>query len=212
VLDEIAFVAERVDDPLSVRMAQIDHDLPSRQDYPEAMDAGLRVRPAMADDAPRITEIGAAAMRVQYAGPVDPIAVDSAIAQTYSHGAIAHCIELRSQTPSAEFLVAERHDNVVGYLHVDCFGPEPELHRLYVDADQRGGGVGALLMDELHAKISDPHYMLLVVAGNDRAVAFYQRQGLRIERRVDGLEYYRERMGVAFPKGTGPFELVLMRR
>jgi hypothetical protein len=27
-----------------------------------------------------------------------------------------------------------------------------------------------------------------------------------------GLEYYRERMGVAFPEGTEPFELVLMRR
>jgi ribosomal protein S18 acetylase RimI-like enzyme len=100
----------------------------------------------------------------------------------------------------------------VGYLHFDCFGPEPELHRLYVDADQRGGGVGARLMDELHARLDDPHYMLLVVAGNHRAVAFYQRHGLQIERRVDGLRYYRERMGVAFPGGTEPFDLVLMRR
>jgi ribosomal protein S18 acetylase RimI-like enzyme len=67
-------------------------------------------------------------------------------------------------------------------------------------------------MDELHARLDDPHYMLLVVAGNHRAVAFYQRHGLQIERRVDGLRYYRERMGVAFPGGTEPFDLVLMRR
>ena len=101
----------------------------ARCSYPEAMGAVLRVRQAVAADAPRLSEIGAAAMRVQYAGLVDPVAVDSAIAQTYSHGAIAHCIELCSQTPSAEFLVAERHHDVVGYLHFDCIGPEPELRR-----------------------------------------------------------------------------------
>ena len=151
-------------------------------------------------------------MGVQYAGLVDPVAVDAAIAQTYSVDAVVNCIHLCSQTQAAVFWVAERNGIVVGYLHFDCLGPEPELHRLYVDADQRGGGVGALLMNELHAQLEDPHYMLLVVAGNDRAVAFYQRHGLQIERRVDGLRYYRERMGVAFPDGTEPFELVLMRR
>ena len=151
-------------------------------------------------------------MRVQYAGLVDPVAVESAIAQTYSVEAVTECIALCSREQSAEFLVAEWHNDVVGYLHFDCFGPEPELHRLYVDAEQRGGGIGALLLDELHAKLGDPHYMLLVVKGNDRAVAFYRRHGLRLERFVDGLEYYRERMGVAFPEGTEPFELVLIRR
>ena len=176
------------------------------------MVAELLVREAKAEDTARIAHIGAAAMRVQYAGLVDPTAVDAAIAQTYSAEAVGDCIRLCMRTHTAEFLVAERQNDVIGYLHFDRFGPEPELHRLYVDADQRGGGVGALLMDELHARLKDPHYMLLVVAGNDRAVAFYERQRLRIERRVDGLEYYRERMGVAFPEGTEPFDLVLMRR
>jgi ribosomal protein S18 acetylase RimI-like enzyme len=176
------------------------------------MDANPGVRQALAQDAPRIAEIGSAAMRVQYAGLVDPVAVDSAIAQTYSVDAITDCITLCSHSESAEFLVAEHRHYVVGFLHFDCFGPEPELHRLYVDADQRGGGVGGLLMDELHARLAAPHYMLLVVAGNDRAVSFYRRQGLQIERLVNGLAYYRERMGVAFPEGTRPFDLVLMRR
>ena len=54
--------------------------------------------------------------------------------------------------------------------------------------------------------------MLLVVEGNDRAVAFYQRHGLQIAEHVDGLVYYRERMGVDFPPSTRPFHLVLMRQ
>ena len=54
--------------------------------------------------------------------------------------------------------------------------------------------------------------MLLVVAGNDRAVRFYERQGLHVSRLVDGLVYYRERMGVVFPPETRPVALVLMRR
>lgn len=176
------------------------------------MATGPFIRPGVVQDAPRIAEIGAAAMRVQYADLVDPGAVDSAVAQTYSINAVAECIDLCSRTPSAHFLVADRQGDVIGYLHFDCFGPEPELHRLYVDPGQRGGGVGAALMEGLHANLTDPHYMLLVVSGNDRAVAFYERHGLAVERCVDGLRYYHERMGVTFPDGTQPFDLVLMRR
>lgn len=80
---------------------------------------------------------------------------------------------------------------MVGFLHFDAFGPEPELHRLYVDRRHRGVGVGVLLMDELHARMpSDLAYMLLVVAGNDGAVRFHRRHGLRVERIVGGLAYY----------------------
>jgi ribosomal protein S18 acetylase RimI-like enzyme len=176
------------------------------------MEVATKVRDAVASDARRIAAIGATAMQAQYEGLVDRVAVEAAVEQSYSIPAVRQCIAECSRAPSAEFLVAERNESVVGYLHFDCMGPEPELHRLYVDAAQRGGGVGAVLMTELHARLENPHYMLLVVAGNDRAVAFYERHGLRVERRVDGLTYYRERMGVSFPEGTRPFELVLMRR
>jgi hypothetical protein len=50
--------------------------------------------------------------------------------------------------------------------------------------------------------------MLLVVAGNDRAVRFYERQGLHVAELVDGLAYYRDRMGVVFPADTASFRLL----
>ena len=52
----------------------------------------------------------------------------------------------------------------------------------------------------------------LVVSGNHRAVRFYERAGLRIERIVDGLEYYGQRMGVTFAADAGAVDMVLMRR
>ena len=54
--------------------------------------------------------------------------------------------------------------------------------------------------------------MLLVVAGNDGAVRFYERHGLRVEGTVDGLEYYSERMGVVFPPDAPSVRMILMRR
>ena len=122
-------------------------------------------------------------------------------------------IEGERASASVLLLVAERSHQVVGFLHFDAFGPEPELHRLYLDRRHRGAGVGSLLMDGLHEQVpADLAYLLLVVAGNDGAVRFYQRHGLRVERTVDGLQYYSERMGVVFPVDAPPVRLILMRR
>ena len=127
-------------------------------------------------------------MRAQYQGLVDPVAVESAIAQTYSLDALIDCMHRCSQSQTAHFLVAEVEGTVVGYLHFDDFGPDPELHRIYVDTSVRRSGVGARLLNELHARLPRrSHYMLLVLAGNDRAIAFYQRHAFKIEAHVDGL-------------------------
>jgi ribosomal protein S18 acetylase RimI-like enzyme len=174
----------------------------------------VRVRDASTLDAAAVTAIGKRAVPAQYDGLVDPTAVDAAVAQTYSLEAISECIQRCVRAPDAEFLVAERSSQVVGFLHYDCFGPEPELHRLYMDSRIRGGGVGTQLIEQLHSRLppSSSEYMLLVLEGNDRAVRFYERHGLQVAGFVDGLPYYSERMGVVFPPDTKPFRLVLMRR
>ena len=176
------------------------------------MAADVPIRDASEADADAISEIGMKAMPAQYAGLVDPAATKAAVEQSYSPAAVASCIA-RCRVPfDAFFLVAERAGRVVGYLHFDSFGPEPELHRLYIDDGERGGGIGTLLMEALHARIGSSDYMLLVVEGNEGAVRFYERFGLQVEGLVDGLGYYAERMGIEFRPGTRPFNLVLMRR
>jgi ribosomal protein S18 acetylase RimI-like enzyme len=111
-------------------------------------------------------------------GLVDPAAVEAAIDQSYSLAALTTCMDRCTASQGAHFLVAELDDAVVGYLHFDDFGPEPELHRIYVDPDGRGHGVGAALLFELHSRLpARMPYMLLVMEGNDHAVAFYEHHG-----------------------------------
>ncbi len=171
------------------------------------------LRDAAPEDAAAIAAIGMEVVPAQYAGLIDPAVVDAAVSQTYAQSAIAECIERCRGAEDASFLVAEQSHEVAGFLHFDAFGPEPELHRLYLDRRRRGVGIGSLLMDGLHERVpTDLAYMLLVVAGNDGAVRFYQRHGLHVERAVDGLEYYSERMGVVFPAEAPPVRMILMRR
>jgi ribosomal protein S18 acetylase RimI-like enzyme len=76
---------------------------------------------------------------------------------------------------------------VIGYLHYDCEGPEPELHRIYVDPGRKRGGVGSALMRELHARLPPgTQYVLFVAEANTAAQAFYQGHGLVVERKVEG--------------------------
>ena len=174
--------------------------------------SAVTLRSATAEDVAAVSRIGGPAMVAQYEGLVDSRAVQAAVDQLYAPAAVADCIARCTAAADAQFLVAEAHDEVIGFLHFDAFGPEPELHRLYCSPASRGHGVGSRLMDALHAWLDAPvRYMLLVVEGNDRAVAFYERHGLHTEQAVDGIRYYSERMGVRFPEDTSPFRLILMR-
>ena len=170
----------------------------------------VTVRDASPDDAGAVSRIGRSSMPVQFAGLVDAVVVNAVATQTYEPAAIAKCIQDCYDADDAMFLVAEVGGAVVGYLHFDCFGDEPELHRIYIDQRFRSQGVGAALVDWLHSELRPETYILLVVRGNDGAVRFYERHGLVTEDVLDGVEHY-ERAGVRFPPDPKPFQLVVMR-
>ena len=112
----------------------------------------------------------------------------------------------------AEFLVAERDGDVVGYLHYDSEGAEPELHRIYVDPGQKRGGVGSALMRELHARLPPGgQYILLVVEANKDAQAFYERHGLVIERRIDGPSYFGKASAIETDVPLPAADAIIMR-
>lgn len=80
-------------------------------------------------------------------------------------------------------LVAEDDDGLVGFAST---GPgrdadvdtELELWALYVRARLWGSGLGYVLFREA---VGDRAAYLWVLAGNERAVAFYERQGFRLD-------------------------------
>ena len=55
-------------------------------------------------------------------------------------------------------------------------------------------------MEALHASLlPGADYILLVVADNARAIAFYRRHGLVVRETIDAMPYYRAHMSVAIP-------------
>src|SRR5262245_6919319 len=106
----------------------------------------LVVRTAVRADAPSVAAIGRVAFPAVHNDVVGPEFAAAVVEQAYSIEALTECITRYAAATDAEFLVAEQDGDVTGYLHYDSEGPEPELHRIYVDPGQKRGGVGRALM------------------------------------------------------------------
>jgi ribosomal protein S18 acetylase RimI-like enzyme len=134
------------------------------------------------------------------------------VEQSYALDTLCECIARCARAVDAHFLVAERDGRILGFLHYDCEGPEPELHRIYVEPAQKRRGIGSALLQELHRRLaSSDSYILMVVAANRPAVAFYERHGFVEAARVDGVAYMHERMGVEFAPGAPPVPALILR-
>ncbi len=93
-------------------------------------------------------------------------------------------------------LLAEEDRRVIGYAMVSLIGGQvtlatgervAELETLSVTEGERGQGVGRALMDAAYAvmrELGATEVMLYVLEGNDGAVRFYERLGLRPYLRV----------------------------
>ncbi|MDM4767179.1 GNAT family N-acetyltransferase [Pelomonas sp. SE-A7] len=89
--------------------------------------------------------------------------------------------------PSTYFFVAERGQDLIGFAAVKFGAQCPaeassavELKTLYVQEHHIGHGVGRALLQAAEAKAheqSESKLWLTVNARNDRAIAFYDRQG-----------------------------------
>jgi len=186
----------------------------------EAMDgaAGPRslralIRDAKPDDASVIARIGRDAFAATHRELIPAELLDAVIEQTYSPDALVDCITACAAAPDAHFLVAETDDDVRGYLHFDCFGARPELHRVYVARELTGRGLGTKLLHELERRL-DPGtaYVLLVIAGNDGALRFYTREGFSDEQTIEAAAFYSRQMGVTFPVGSTPVRGLLLHK
>jgi len=171
------------------------------------------VRDAAPADAGAIADIGRVAVPETYGDLIDDESVMSAIVeQSYSLAALRDCVARCAHTDGGYFLVAEQAGRVFGFLHYDCEGPEPELHRIYVEPTLKRRGIGSALLRELHERLRPgAAYILMVVAANRAAVSFYARHGFVEAARVDGVNYMHERMGVDFQPGTPAVPALVLR-
>jgi ribosomal protein S18 acetylase RimI-like enzyme len=179
----------------------------------EATPPDLAVRDADAADASAVAAIGRLAVPETYADLINDVSVMKAIVeQSYALSALRDCIAHCARDEGAHFLVAERRGRIVGFLHYDSEGPEPELHRIYLDPQHKRQGIGSALVRELHRRLPQgTTYILMVVAANHPAVSFYEHHGFVEDTRVDGVAYMHETMGVDFPPGTPEVPALILR-
>ncbi|GAC1473339.1 MAG: hypothetical protein PVS2B1_04930 [Candidatus Dormibacteraceae bacterium] len=170
------------------------------------------VRDADPADAAGVAAIGKAAVPGTYRGIVDPMVLRNIIEQSYSIDSLRACIARCRDAGDAHFIVAELDGRVAGFLHYDCDGSDPELHRIYIEPALKRTGIGSALVRELHQRLAPgASYILMVIAANLPAVHFYQRHGFIEEAKVDGPTYMSEHMGVTFPEGTGAAPALVLR-
>jgi len=153
--------------------------------------ADWRIRPAGAQDSDRLALVGAATFLETFAGILDGAAI------------VAHCGREHRPAAYEAYLgggavgwlgETEVATGPVGYAMVAAAtlpGTEPgdlELKRIYVLSRFHGSGLGRGLMDAAidHARRAGaPRLLLGVYRGNDRALAFYARNGfVRIAERL----------------------------
>ena len=129
----------------------------------------MRIRPAVASDAPRIAEVWEAGWRDGHLGHVPDELVRHRTPESFARRAAA----MIDRT-----FVAEVDGSVVGFVTLKG----DELEQLFVDADARGTGVAKALLDEGARRLIEAGHeqpWLAVVAGNARARRFYEREGWR---------------------------------
>jgi ribosomal protein S18 acetylase RimI-like enzyme len=81
-------------------------------------------------------------------------------------------------------LVAERDGEVVGVAQRGRLGDDHVVFKLYVAPELRGYGLGPRLLDAVDAALpaSAPRLVVEHLAANERAAAFYEREGFALDR------------------------------
>ena len=154
------------------------------------MSSTYLIRPALADDAPRIAVLGAQVWIHTYA----TAAISEVIAQYVLASFTPERFRTLAQDPGAVMLVAEREGNLAGYIvvrfasqHADI---QTEIETLYVQACFAGQGIGSGLLTRAKeialTKTGSRSIWLMVNSQNESAIAFYRSLGMK----QDGLTYF----------------------
>lgn len=144
-----------------------------------------RVREAGATDAERLALVGAATFLETFAGLLDGEAIVAHCREEHSAAAYRRYLEAGGRAWLAESLVGEAPIGFALAGESTLPGGNPdgsdfELKRIYALSRFHGSGLGAALMQAAldHAGQRGARRLLLgVYAGNERAMAFYRKQG-----------------------------------
>jgi len=144
------------------------------------MRPGVHIRPGHPADAPRLAVLAAQVWLHTYCTDGISDEVARYVLAEFTPGKFAQALN----EPGKHITVAERGDSLVGFAVVKRGAACPaegvastvELQTLYVQAHFLGHGVGKALIAAAE-EVAQSALWLTVNAKNDRAIAFYARQG-----------------------------------
>ncbi|HWS34163.1 MAG TPA: GNAT family N-acetyltransferase [Actinoplanes sp.] len=145
------------------------------------------VRAARDDDATAIRDICVRGYWRTYPGLLSSEFIERMLDGSYTLEQVA------KQIPAAPpgwlgYQVAEEDGRIVGAAAGGLTGPgEGELFVLYLDPDERGRGLGTLLLDRVTGQLRElgaARMWVAVLDGNELGIPFYEARGFRkVERR-----------------------------
>lgn len=129
-----------------------------------------------------IREIARESWHAAYDELLGVVAVDEQVAEWYAPGDVARAV----RRDAGHYLVAERDGEVLGYVTggtSDADHADAVLAAIYVHPDDWGEGMGSALLTSFCGRLVDDDHddvWLAVLAGNDRARAFYEDRGFAV--------------------------------
>lgn len=142
------------------------------------MGSSAVVRAATPDDVARITGFGRRHVARYYAPILGAAVAAAQVRQWWTEARTADA------TAAGLVVVAEAGGELVGVAELGRWAGAPVVWKLYVHPDHRGGGLGPRLLAAVEDLVEDDDERLLLehFAGNERAAAFYEREGFTVDR------------------------------
>jgi ribosomal protein S18 acetylase RimI-like enzyme len=131
------------------------------------------IRHADGDDLEGIARFGAAVVPPHYEPIIGFDAAQAQVEQWWSHQ------RLQTALSDGCLLVAEDEGRLVGVAELGTFDGDPVLWKLYVHPARRRRGIGRQLLVAAISEVAPEASRLVLehLAGNERAAAFYEREG-----------------------------------
>ncbi|MFB9691384.1 GNAT family N-acetyltransferase [Amycolatopsis plumensis] len=136
------------------------------------------VRAAEPEDVGAIRRFGEAHVRAHYAPLIGPAAADAQVRDWWNETHIGAAVA------AGLVVVAEADGELLGVGQRGRSGADHVVYKLYVHPRQRGHGLGPRLLEALTAHLPADAERLYIehFAANERAGAFYEREGFAVDR------------------------------
>lgn len=134
-----------------------------------------RVRTAQLSDVEAICRFGERHIPPHYTPLIGEAAAQRQVRQWWNESHVSAAVA------DGRVVVAETGGRIVG---VGQRGPDHVVYKLYLHSDHRGQGLGPQLLDALASQLPEDVGQLRIehFAANERAAAFYEREGFAVER------------------------------